>query len=237
MLNLLSRYAGYLNWDDFRYRNGLTEEKELKVNRGNLFFIYLPVLVISIGTLLFLSYQWLSYKKFRIGFFDVLTREEITGNRINVTILPENGNPSGYLTDSLGYFALKTNERSLKMVVSAPYYKTDTVTCSLKSFEKEVRIGLHSDEFARMILLFSEMNVSEWQKRRESLKKIIDDQALIYQVGGGRRQMGVELFSREEFIDMLSMPSGSLKNLDVLETKLKNDKIIILRFRVNAVKP
>jgi len=123
------------------------------------------------------------------------------------------------------------------MVVSAPYYKTDTVTCSLSSYEKEVKIGLDSDEFARMILLFSEMNVAEWQQRRASLEKIIDDQALIYQVGGGRRQMGVELFTREEFIDMLSIPTGSLKNLDVLETKLKNDKIIILRFRVNAVKP
>jgi hypothetical protein len=237
MLNLLSRYAGYLNWDDFRYRNGMAGNKELPINRGNWFFILLPAVVGIIGLVLYISYQWLSYRNFRIVFFDNLTREQLSGDIIQITIFPEKGNSSTYLTDSLGHLTLRTNSRSLKMVVNVPYYKTDTITCMLKNFEKEVKVGLNSDEFARMIQLFSEMNVSEWVKRRAQLEKIIDDQALIYQVGGGKRQIGVELFTREEFIDKLSMPTSSLRNLDVLETKLKNSKIILLRFRVNADKP
>jgi hypothetical protein len=237
MLNLLSRYSGYLNWDDFRYRNGISGKVEPKISSGNFYFILLPVIVTVFGTTLYFTYEWLSSRNYRIGFFDTLTRETISGNIIQITVIPEKGNPSTYLTDSMGQFTLKTNQLSLKMVVNAPYYRTDTVNCSLNSFEKEVKIGLNSDEYARMIMMFSEMNVSEWIKRRAVLEKVIDEQAVIYQVGGGRRQIGVELFTREEFIDKLSMPAGSLRNLDVLETHMRNDRIILLRFRIRTGKP
>jgi hypothetical protein len=36
MLNLLSRYTGYLNWDDFHYRNDLKTDEAVRVNPDNL---------------------------------------------------------------------------------------------------------------------------------------------------------------------------------------------------------
>ncbi len=50
--------------------------------------------------------------------------------------------------------------------------------------------------------------------------------------GSGSRNLGVELITKEEFINRLSIPTGSLKNLEILETKLKNGKVVILRFRI-----
>ncbi len=40
------------------------------------------------------------------------------------------------------------------MVVSAPYYKTDTITRILKSFEKEQKISLQPNDYALIILIF-----------------------------------------------------------------------------------
>jgi len=234
MLNVLSRYAGYLNWDDFLYRNDLKTDKTARVNRGNRFFIYTPVLVISIILVLYLLYQFISYQAYHFSFHDSLTNEAIPGNQIAITIISDKESPVSQMTDSTGTFTLKTDKRSVKMVVSAPYFKTDTIIRTLKTFEKEQRIGLHSDDYARMILCLSEMNLDDWQKRRTSLDSIIAEDAMIYQVESGSRQMGVELFNKQEFIDKLTMPAGSLKNLDVLETKMRNDKIVILRFRVNG---
>jgi len=77
------------------------------------------------------------------------------------------------------------------------------------------------------------MNVEDWRKRRDYLGEIIDDAALIYQVVNSKNEVGMELFNKEEFIDKLTMPSSSLKHLEILETKFQKEKILVLRFRVN----
>jgi hypothetical protein len=236
MLNLLSRYAGYLNWDDFLYRNDLKTSEIVRVNRGNRFFIYMPLMVVTVVLILFLLFQVISYREYNFSFQDALTREAIHGNQIAITIISDKESPVNLLADSSGKITLKTDKRVVKMVVSAPYFKTDTIIRTLKTFEKEQKISLHSDDYARIILCFSEMNLADWQKRRASLESIIDDNAMIYQVGSGSRHLGVELFNKHEFIDKLTMPTGSLKNLDILETQLRSGKISILRFRVNAEK-
>jgi hypothetical protein len=181
---------------------------------------------------MFIVYKIVSYREFQFRFYDSLTKELIQSDKIEIVLLPENNSPVSYLSDSAGVFVLKTYKRNLKLLVSAPYYKTDTVRRILKTFERHQKIGLHPDDFARMIHYFSEMKVEDWLKRRAYLDSIIDDGAMICQVGGGSRKLGVELFNKQEFIDRLTIPAGSLKNLDILETKLKNEKIVVLRFRI-----
>jgi hypothetical protein len=83
-----------------------------------------------------------------------------------------------------------------------------------------------------MISYFSEMKLDDWQRRRASLDSIIDEGAMICKAGSGSRKLGVELFSKKEFIDKLTMPAGSLQNIEILETKLNKGKIVVLRFRM-----
>jgi len=42
----------------------------------------------------------------------------------------------------------------------------------------------------------------------------------------------MELFTKWEFIDKMTMPSHSLKNIEILNTKYFGDKIVVLRFRI-----
>jgi hypothetical protein len=232
MLNILSRYTGYLNWDHF---NSVAEDQKLtpgQIKSGNRIFIVIPFMVTGAVLILVIVYQLISNREYQFRFYDALTKELIRSDKIEVVIVNGNETSAGYLTDSTGVFTLKTGKRFIRLLITAPYYKTDTVLRILKTFEPIQTIGLHPDEYARMISYFSEMKLDDWQKRRESLDSIIDDGAMICQVGSGSRQLGVELFRKQEFIDKLTMPAGSLRNIEILETKLLKGKIVVLRFRM-----
>ncbi len=233
VLNLLSKYVGYSNWDDFIFKNRDQSIQGKSVSNANRYFIIVPLLIVGVMAILILLFKFFSNREYIFSFYDAYTKESISGCQIEIKILSEEESPINYLSDLSGRIALKTDRKVLKMVVHAPYYKTDTVTRILKSFDKYQKISLQANDYALIIHYFSEMNVDDWQKRRTYLGQIIDDAAMIYQVVSDKKEVGMELYNKEEFIDKLTMPSGSLKHIEILETKFKQDKIMVLRFRVN----
>lgn len=232
VLNLLSKYAGYANWDDFVFKNGGEAVSRTPESKANRYFIIVPVLVVAVMMVLFAMYKLVSVGEYRFSFYDADTKEAVTGSRIEVKIIRDNESPVSYFTDTSGIFSFRTGERQVKFVVNAPYYKTDTIIRTFKSFEMDQQISIHADDYAMMIHYFSEMKVDDWQKRRKSLDKIIDGAAMIYQVSSDRSETGMELYNKDEFIDRLTMPSGSLRNIEILDTKVKDEKIVVMKFRV-----
>ena len=233
VLNLLSKYAGFANWDDFVFNNSDHAAQGKSVVKANRYFIILPLLLVGVMAILFLLFKLFSIREYTFSFYDAHTRETITGCQIEIKILSEEESPVNYLSGTTGSFVLKTSESIIKMVINAPYYKSDTITRILKTFERDQKISLQPNDYALIIHYFSEMNVDDWQKRRTYLGKIIDDGAMIYQVLNDINAPGMELYNKEEFIDKLTMPTGSLKHIEILDTKFKDDKIMVLRFRIN----
>ncbi len=233
VLNLLSKYAGYANWDDFVFKNSDPVTEGKSTTKANKYFIILPLLVMGVVAILFLLFKLLNNREYTFRFYDSQTREYITGYQIEINLLSEKESPVNYFSDTTGTLAIKTDKRVIKMVINTPYYKTDTLIRVLKTFDRDQKISLQPNDYALVIHYFSEMNVDDWQKRRGKLEMMIDDAAMIYQVLNNSQQIGMALFNKQEFIDMLTMPSGTLKNIEVLNTKLRNDKIIVLRFRIN----
>lgn len=236
VLNLLCKYVGYANWDDFIFNNSDPTKSNKTITKANRYFIIVPLLILGVMTILLLVFKFLNKQDYNFSFYDVHTKEAITGYPIEIKLLLDNESPINYFSDSSGNFTLNTDKSIIKMAVSAPYYKTDTITRILKTFEKEQKIGLYPNDYALIIHYFSQMNVDDWQKRRNYLTKIIDDGAMIYQVLNDQNARGMELYNKEEFINKLTMPSGSLKNIEILDTKFKGEKIIILRFWIKEKK-
>jgi hypothetical protein len=85
-----------------------------------------------------------------------------------------------------------------------------------------------------MIRFFAGSNVGDWQKRRNQLNRMISDSAMIYQVSS-RETIGVELYNKWEFIDKLSLPSRSLKDIEIIDTRYEDEKISLIRFRQKEV--
>jgi len=244
VLNLLSKYAGYANWDDFVFRNqDLIEAageahsaqavSKAAPDRSNRFFIIVPIVTVCIVLIFFVVFKVFNTREYKFCFYDADTREPITNTRIEVKVLLEGESPATSFCNSDGCFSFKTDKSVVRMVVSSPYYNGDTIKRSVRKLQPNEIIKLHANDYALMIHYFSQMKVDDWERRRTKLQGMIDDGAVIYQVYGEKNAVsGMALLNKQEFIDKLTMPSGSLKNIEVLDTRLKDGKIAVLRFRV-----
>ena len=235
-LNLLSRYAGYAGWDDFKYKNKPASQPASIQKKANRYFILIPVLVFAILAILFIVFNIYTIHEYRICFYDADTREPITNNIIEVSMLLPDESPVNFLCGPDGCLQLKTGKATVTLVVKTPYYETDTVVRLLDRFSREEMVCLRPNNYALMIHYFSRMKVKDWQERRNQLDRMIADSALIYQVFHAG-SVGMELYTKWEFINKLTMPSGSLKHIEILDTKYCGSRITLLRFRQKEEKP
>ncbi len=234
VLNLLCRYAGNANWDDFVFSNSDQVHLPKIPPSANRYFIVVPLLLIGLLFAFYLIFRMFTNIEYCFSFYDSDTKESIIGNQIEMKLLQNEQSTLNFLSDSNGLCRIKTDQSVIKIVISAPYFKTDTILRVLKKFDKEQKIGLHINDYALIIHYFSEKNVEDWHKRRASLDTIFDDGARIYQVMiSNRNVIGTELYNKQEFIDKLTMPTGSLKHIEILDTKFRKNKIMVLRFKIN----
>ncbi|MCX6303647.1 MAG: hypothetical protein NT040_01640 [Bacteroidetes bacterium] len=238
MLNLLSRYAGYANWDDFVYHNSeITGDASVAIpapKSANRFFLLVPMLALLVVLIFYGLFKLFNTREYRFSFYDADTREPITGSPVEVTLLSDGESPVKNLVSPDGSFLLKTDQSLIRMVVKAPYYRSDTITRMVKKLNREEKVMLHADDYALMIHYYSMMKVDDWQKRRTRLEAMIDDAAVICQVVSDKEATGMALFNKDEFIDKMTMPAGSLKNIEILGSQMRENKIMVLRFRVNT---
>ena len=237
MLNLLSRYAGYVNWDDFVFRNGQTLINPQPTAAGdknpNHLFLLIPLLAIAIVLLFYGLFRIFNTQQYRFCFYDADTREPIANCNIEIRMLLDGESPVIYRCGPDGCFMLKTDRSKVKLVVTAQYYQTDTIVRILKKLSLNETVNLHANDYALMIHYLSTMKVDDWEKRKQRLSNMIDDQAMIYQVMNDHKTTGTALYNKQEFIDRMTMPSGSLKNIEILDSQLSKNKIVVLRFRIN----
>lgn len=230
ILNLLSKYAGYTNWDDFKYKNTIPDKAVDATKEANKYFIYIPVLVIIILGIFVVLFKMMSSGEYKFQFYDADTRQPVVNTIIEVKVLYEGESPVNYLCGSDGSFKVKTDKANIRFVVKSPYYQSDTIFRLLDKFNRNESIQLRPDNYALMIQYFSSMNVKDWQKRRNQLNQIIADSAMIYQVFD-KEKIGVELFNKAEFINKLTFPSTGLKRIEILDTQYRKNKISLIRFR------
>ncbi len=241
-LDMLSAFVGYQNWDDFVFQNQQKEVKKeaeiipestsqktkksspTKVNQWVK--LVLPILILGIGISL-ASMLGSSKKTHQFCFIDADKGTEIDAP-IEVTILNETESPEIKFTDDNACITFEDHKGAIQFIVSAPYYQKDTIKRILpKSKNKEI-IKLKTDDYALMIHLFSDGNYEAWQKRRAQLNNMLSDDVIVYEIASNK--IGIAMYNKTEFIDKLTMPINSLKNIRILETKYAQDQIIEMRF-------
>ena len=178
----------------------------------------------------FLLFKLFSTKDYTFRFYDADTREPIINNIIEVNLIREGESPVSYLCRQDGSFVLRTDLTKVRFIVKTPYYQTDTIIRVLDKFNRTETIKLRPNNYALMIHYFSRLNVKDWQKRRNQLDQMFSDSALIYEVFD-RGITGMELYNKWEFINKMTMPSKSLKDIEILDTKFEGNKISLIRFR------
>lgn len=222
MLNLLSEYSGFENWNDFKntHRQAVQPKKRTKRN-----FLWYALVIIPLGLII---YSLIDFDHtYEFCMVDEDYGEPISETRLNIKILIDGQSPVYLKTDSTGCFQYKSKEKTIRFVVQSPYHKTDTITRNIET-SSDATVRLATDDYALILRYYSSGNVAEIQKRRKELGLLIADNARIYQVYP--RQTGIEMYTKEEFINKLTIPTSSLKNIRILDKQYEDGRIVKLKF-------
>ena len=169
-------------------------------------------------------------KKFYYSFIDADRNSRINAE-LQVQILKENESPILYNAKPNEAFVYTTKSKDLTMVVSSPYYRTDTIRRNLQSAPEAETIELKPNDYAIMLFYYSK-SIKDLKRKRESLNFLISDNALIYQVYDNETY-GVETMDKQRYINLVTLPSTSLENLEVIDTKNDSaNKIIMIKFKI-----
>ncbi len=186
------------------------------------------VLAVLVGLLIFKDE--LFSKKFYYSFIDADRNSKINAE-LQVQILKENESPILYNAKPNEPFVYTTKSKELTMVVSSPYYRTDTIQRNLESAPEAETIELKPNDYAIMLFYYSK-SIRDLKKKRETLNQLISDEALIYQVYENETY-GVETMDKQRYINLVTLPSTSLEKLEVIDTKNDiNNRIIMIKFKI-----
>lgn len=223
VLNLLSKYVGSDNWEEFKSLH--SDTKFYLKKRGFPKVIGL----VFITFILVLIFKLYSKNQFHFCFVDEDKGEAITNIALDIKLLSNSESPLYFKTDSSGCFNYATRESKIRFIVQSPYHKTDTIERHIKTNSNKTVI-LTTDDYALMLDYYANNNVKDWKKRKQQLQKLIDDNAQIYQLFPNN--IGIELYTKDDFIRMLTIPTSSLKKINILSKKYENERIVKLKFMI-----
>ncbi len=223
VLNLLSNYVGSINWNTFKANNGVTNTSAKKKKGIS------KLLILALVPLLAIIYNFTAKNTFEFCFIDAIKNENITSIPLDIIVLQDNESPIHYKTDSLGCFSFKTKNDVIKFVVQSPYHKTDTIVRNINSNNNQI-VKVKPDDYALMLHYYANGNISDWKEHIEKLNSLIDKDVKIYRLF--KNNMDIELYSKDEFIRILTIPTKSLKRIEILDKTISNGKIVTLKFIV-----
>lgn len=171
-------------------------------------------------------------KKYYYSFIDADRNSKINAE-LQVQILKVNESPILYVAKPNEPFVYTTKSKNLTMVVSSPYYRTDTIRRNLETAPEAENIELKPNDYAIMLFYYSK-SIKDLKKKRVSLDYLISSNALIYQVFDNQFY-GVETMDKQRYINLVTLPSTSLENLDVIDTQAdKSGKIVMIKFKIDT---
>ena len=223
MLNLLSEYVGYKNWADFTYKNQKKTSKKKTYKPMMLPFALLLLAIIG-----YAFWPAVSHRA-------VFCFTDDAGNPVdNIRVIQLFDKQSDReLKVENQCVSIDKEQKEIRLKIVSPYYKDVLIIRTLHDADYKERIRLHPDLYALLIQSYSKTDTKDWEKRRTQLEGIIADDALIYRQWFGA-QKGIEIFDKDTFIGQLCIPTGWVRNIDILEIEQENNQIVKLRFTLHS---
>jgi len=173
-------------------------------------------------------FAFFSQREYEFCFVDADRQTAVT-NSVEITILRDGFTPL-YLSTKTGCIKFKSETDTIKMFVNSPYYKQDTFKVNLHQYNQPEKLLLEPDDYKIMLYYYSN-SAKDLKQRIDKLNQMIADNALIYQVYDNDF-FGVEILSKQQYINLVTIPTTSLKNFSLIESENKNGKIVKLKFKI-----
>lgn len=222
------KFEQNLNKEEITILQGNNEQK----TKIKFFKVYLWLGVSILLTLLVLFLVFkdrLLSKQFTYTFIDADRKSKIN-DPLQIKIIKEQESPILLKVKPNESFTYTTKNEKLMMEVSSPYYKTDTIIRNLTNAPESETIELKPNDYAIMLFYYSNSQ-QDIKRKREKLNYLISEDALIYQVYDNDKY-GVETIDKQKYINLVTTPTTSLKNLEVIDTQMNKGKIINIKFRI-----
>ena len=193
-------------------------------------YLWLGISVFLFAIVLILVfYDNLFYKKYTYAFIDADRNSSIKGE-LDVKIIRENESPILFKVKPNSPFVYQTKSKSLKMIISSPFYKAEEITRDLTNAPDTENIELKPNEYAVQLYYYSK-SIKDFKKKTQQLNRLISDNALIYQVVDSDIY-GIETLDKQKYISLVTLPTTSLENLEVIDSQMKNGKIVMIKFKI-----
>jgi hypothetical protein len=157
-------------------------------------------------------------------------------NTLEIRVMKENESPLIYKIKPGECFYYSTKDKNLIMEISAPFYESLKVNRSLENAPGEELIEMKPDDYKMAVNYFSVKdangNPELLKQKRNQLENLISNNAVIYQVYDNKTY-GIERLDKQKYITLVTTPTTSLKNLNVIEMKKDiKGKIISIKFKI-----
>jgi len=222
MLNLLSQYAGYQNWADFKNKHSQTKKVKRLMPYKVKWLIggFVSLILVSF----FISRQTKQTKQVRFCF----NQRSFVGENLQVFwILPGESAKKLPVNKHCVYF--QTTQDTVLLQIKSPYYIDTLIKRHVRQDYTE-QIHLQPDLISLLLRHYARSETNQWEKRLKWLQQIISDKAMIFQQLSG--QNGVELYDKVDFINQLCQSPGWFKQIEIIEISYQNNQVTQLRFRL-----
>ncbi|MGB3467997.1 MAG: hypothetical protein WBA74_22115 [Cyclobacteriaceae bacterium] len=226
ILDLLSQYAGSDNW--LTYKEALAEPEE-KPKKEIVLYVSASIITLVILVVVFANTVDTNYS-YRFCLVDRYSKLPVTEQLVDIILLDDKQSPRLLSANEEGCVQIRHSDKKIRLVVRSPYYSIDTIYREYTEGVNDEELELKPNDYARIIHLFSNGNVSEWESRKRDLENMFHDNAKIYQLYGHSNN-AMAIYNKKEFITKLILPTGTLRNLEILETVYDGDRISLLRFK------
>ena len=158
---------------------------------------------------------------------------------IEIKVIKENESPILYRIKPGESFVYSSKDKTLKMQISSAVYENLEVNRNLENAPEVETIELKPDDYKMALYYFSIKDIkganSEQliKQKRKQLENLISNSAVITQVYDNDIY-GLETLDKDDYITLMTTPTTSLKNLNVIEMKKDNaGKIISIKFKIS----
>lgn len=170
-------------------------------------------------------------------------RNQKVQSTIEIKVIKENESPLFFRIKPGECFHYPSKDKSIKMQISSTMYENLEINRNLENAPEEEIIELKPDDYKMAVYYFSTKDVKGGneveqfnliRQKRKQLENLISNEAVITQVYDSDIY-GLESLDKQDYITLVTTPTTSLKNLNVIEMKRdKKGKIISIKFKISS---
>lgn len=231
MLDLLARFTGHLHWDDFKKgqqeivgseaqtaSKAVPEQMTEKPTSG-LPAKWYVLIAVFLGLGFTLIKMMPGNQPFHTDFCFIndFSLEKIKANELTVYWLKEGETPQELQLNSNGCVKVSVATNSIELRIEGPYFQNQTINRTINTNHEEI-IRVQPDEYSTLLGYFAKADVAAWKEKRARLETMFASNAMILQLAPDGKT-GMELYNKEEFINQLTMPLKTMKNIKIVDQK------------------